>query len=153
MGQSARRLCTRPCADRAVCGGCRAECGRDSAQITGVALGSLRACRAGRELHHALWLEFAAGVEKDPGARRSAAADHGMAAGGFLKRRAIGSLPAARAWARIVSRHLAAADAHPAAARDAAYGLEPGAQPGDACAAGAAVSRKALGEAARRRRS
>ena len=74
------------------------------------------------ELLHALWLEFAAGVAEDSGARRRAAADHGMAAGGFRQHRPVRDLPAAGHWPRAISRRQAAAAAHRAAAGIAAHG-------------------------------
>ena len=152
VGQSAWRFCPWPRiggADRARCG---VECGRRAAQIAGTALGRIRRRGDRCELRDALWLEFAAGVAKNSRARRSAAADHGMAAGGFLRSRPAGSLPAARLRPRAVSRHLAAAAAHRAAARHAAHGAEPDPQPGNFCVAGAAVSRRPAGKADRRRR-
>ena len=98
VGQPAWRFCLRPGADRAD----RARCGRERRK-------PIRAARwrcAGRRsawprwsrLLHALWLEFAAGVAEDPRARQRAAADHGMAAGGFRQRRAARDLPAAGDW-------------------------------------------------------
>ena len=50
------------------------------------------------------------------GTRRGAAADQGMAAGGFRQRRPAGNLPAARNRAGAVARHPTAAAAHRAAA-------------------------------------
>ena len=98
-----------------------------SRKIAGAALGGLRLCRAGRKLLHALWLEFAAGVAEDSRPRQRAAADHGMAAGGFRQPRRARDLPAARDRARAVARHQAAAAAHRAAAGIAAHGA--GARP------------------------
>src|SRR5207249_9954454 len=83
VGQSAWRLCPRPDAG----GADRARCGRERrcgvAEIVGAALGGIRAGRAGCSVLHALWLEFAAGVEKNPDAGQRIVAGHGMAAGRF----------------------------------------------------------------------
>ncbi len=57
------------------------------APIAGAALGRVRLCRARRKLLHALWLECAAGVAENSQPRQRAAADHGMAAGGFRQPR------------------------------------------------------------------
>ena len=46
-------------------------------------------CRARGKLRDALWLGRAACLAKNPFARRCAAADHGMAAGGFLLARSV----------------------------------------------------------------
>ena len=82
-------------ADRARCGGERgARASRRSLVLRWAAFGL--AALAGKLLH-ALWLEFAAGVAKDSRPRRRAAADHGMAAGGFRQPRRARNLPAARA--------------------------------------------------------
>ena len=84
---------------------------------------------AAGELLHALWLEFAVGVAEDPRARQRAAADQGMAGGGFQQPRCARNLPAAAARARAVARHQAAADAHRAAARSDSHGAGPGTAP------------------------
>src|SRR5216683_8195815 len=113
-------------------------------------MGRIRRGRAGGKLLHALWLEFAAGVAKDPWPWRCAAADHGMAAGEFRQRRCVRGLPAVGDWARAVSWRHAAAAAHRLAAGIAADGAEPGTQHRNSGAARAAYSRKAPGEADRR---
>ena len=53
-------------------------------KVAAAALVRLRPRRARGELRDALWLERAARLAKNPLARQRAAADHGMAAGGFL---------------------------------------------------------------------
>ena len=85
VGQSARRLCPWPRAGRAD----RARCGprapmRRARKSLALRWAAFAVAALARELLHALWLEFAAGVAKNSRARRRAAADHGMAAGGFL---------------------------------------------------------------------
>ncbi len=70
----------------------RARCGRERGSAASRKSLALRWAvfgrrRAGRKLLHALWLEFDAGLAEDPGPRQRAAADHGMAAGGFRQHR------------------------------------------------------------------
>ena len=95
VGQSAWRLRLRPGADRADRARCGRERGCDVAQVAGAAMGGVRGRGADRRLLHALWLELAAGVAEHPRARQRAAADHGMAAGGFRQHRSVRDLPAA----------------------------------------------------------
>ena len=90
--------------------------------------------------------------QKILGARRRAAADQGMAAGGFRQRRRARNLPAARNWAGAVARHPTAAAAHRAAVGTRAHGARPGPRRRNPGAAGAAHSRRTAGKTDRRRR-
>src|SRR5206468_6367342 len=66
VGQFAWRVCLRPGAGCTHSARCRTNRRGEVAEIVGAALGGIRTGRAGCRVLHALWLEFDAGVAKNP---------------------------------------------------------------------------------------
>ncbi len=153
VGQSAWRLRVRDHDCRADRAGLRARRGCIGAQDAVAALGGVRHRRARGFLLHALWLGFAAGVAKDPRARRGAAADPGMEACRFRQPRPVRDLFAARFRPRAVSRRHLAPDAYRAVAGPAAHGAVTGPRGRNSRIGRADRSRRAAGKADRRRRA